>query len=58
MTTIIRAGPSGHGTLCNACGLYRHKYNSIRPQNFVDQEIKNDIPHLSNWQDYVTKYRA
>ncbi|CAO3613905.1 unnamed protein product [Mucor fragilis] len=58
MTTIIRAGPAGNGTLCNACGLYRYKFNSIRPQNYMDKDIKNDIPHLNDWQNYMAKYRA
>ncbi|GAN03594.1 hypothetical protein MAM1_0043d03049 [Mucor ambiguus] len=58
MTTIIRAGPAGDRTLCNACGLYRYKFNSIRPQNYMDKEIKNDIPHLNDWQNYMAKYRA
>ncbi|CAO0799994.1 unnamed protein product [Mucor circinelloides] len=58
MTTIIRAGPAGDRTLCNACGLYRFKFNSIRPPNYMDKEIKNDIPHLNDWQNYMAKYRA
>lgn len=58
MTTIIRAGPAGDKTLCNACGLYRFKYNSIRPQNYMDKEIKNDIPHLNDWKNYMAGYRA
>lgn len=57
MTTIIRGGPSGEKTCCNACGLYRYKYNSIRPQNYMDKDIKNDIPHLNDWQNYMSSYR-
>lgn len=58
MTTIIRAGPMGDRTLCNACGLYQFKFNSARPPNYIDGEIKNDIPHLNDWQNYMSRYKA
>lgn len=58
MTTIVRAGPAGDKSLCNACGLYRYKYNTMRPQNYMDKDIKNDIPHLNDWQNYMSKYKA
>ncbi|KAL9542957.1 hypothetical protein MBANPS3_008351 [Mucor bainieri] len=57
MTTIIRAGPAGDATLCNACGLYRYKFSSARPPNYMDKDIKNDIPHLNDWQNYMQKYK-
>ncbi|KAG2234091.1 hypothetical protein INT48_000268 [Thamnidium elegans] len=51
VTTTIRAGPSGDKSLCNACGLYRFKYNSARPQNYTDKD-------MTDFQNRNSKYRA
>ncbi|KAI8094927.1 uncharacterized protein B0P05DRAFT_523936 [Gilbertella persicaria] len=57
MTSLIRSSSLGENSLCNACSLYRFKFNAIRPKNYTDKEIKNDIPHLADWQNHLIKHR-
>ncbi|KAI8139193.1 hypothetical protein BJV82DRAFT_254702 [Fennellomyces sp. T-0311] len=47
-TSIVRTGPYGEKTLCNACGLYFFKFNKHRPPNYTDSEIRNQ-PASQNW---------
>ncbi|KAI8380723.1 hypothetical protein BD560DRAFT_386933 [Blakeslea trispora] len=58
MTSIVRSSnQTGEKSLCNACGLYRYKYNSVRPRNYVEKDMVNEIPHMNDWQNHLTKYR-
>ncbi|CAG8627324.1 11846_t:CDS:10 [Dentiscutata erythropus] len=47
-TPLLRKGPNGEKTLCNACGLYFQKNNSLRPNPLNLNDLGTNSPFMEN----------
>ncbi|CAG8538666.1 10718_t:CDS:10 [Acaulospora morrowiae] len=57
-TPLLRKGPNGEKTLCNACGLYFQKNNSLRPNPLNTNDAGVSLLHTGHNSSPITTISA